>query len=199
MSTKIMFEYVVRDKEGRIIKRGKTKGHSFVENYGKLLAQLFAQNDTFKLIPRGDTEKIFNKSDITTCTVVGVQSEDTNFHKYGIIVGSDTTTSPTPTQTDLVSPIEHSDTGLSYGDVVVGAYGEEDTYASYFTFSRTFTNNSGDIITIGEVGLACKLTSTNANNPGDYYILLARDLLSEAVDVPPAGSITFTAKIWNAA
>ena len=197
-STRIIFEYEIRDKSGKVIKRGIIKGHSFVENYTKLLLQMFYQGTTFSLIPRGETEKTFSQSDITTCTVMGNVSDDPdNFYKYGILVGTGTTT-PTPSDTDLESVIVHDTTYLEYSDMVCETTDiDYDTITSSFTLKRDFSNKTDDQdITISEVGFACKILQ-NGSTP--YYVLLARDVIpeEERPTIPPGGVLTIRARVEN--
>jgi len=86
----------------------------------------------------------------------------------------------------LASPIQHSNTGLSYGAMSHTNIVNEPNGGS-FRLIRSFTNNSSSNITITEVGLTARVVTE-----GSVYVqvLLARDLLTTPIVVSPGATMT---------
>ena len=102
--------------------------------------------------------------------VVADAADDT----HGLQIGTDST-APAATDTTLTAKISHgSDSGeMSYGVSLVGACAVDG--ANYkFVLTRSFTNVSGNSITIKEAGAVFK---SGGFQPYDYY-LIAHDLLN---------------------
>ena len=108
----------------------------------------------------------------------------------GIQVGSGTS-APSASSPYLESLIT-SGTGsgqLSYGSDSVTSPSISSNPAT-LKISKTFTNNSGGSVTVGEIGLAPQIRNDSS---GLYQAaLMVHDVLSSAVSVPNGGTITVT-------
>ena len=152
----------IKDKDGNIIKIHKQHSHSFVAQFLTDLNEMFTSGPN---------------------SAVGALSYST-----GIQIGTGTT-SPLPTDTALTSPIAN---GTGAGQM---SYPSTPTFSSVsikgntasFTISSTIANNSGASITVSEVGLLSRNTST-----GQFEGLLAHDLLSSPITVPNLSEIQIT-------
>jgi len=112
--------------------------------------------------------------------------------KYGILVGSSDTAFDV-TQYNLGSKISHGTSSgqLQYGDTSVVDYG-----ADYKTWQRAFDNLSGADVVVKEIGMFAKVTREEAGVPKEYYVMLARDVITTTT-VPNGGSLVvkYTFKI----
>jgi hypothetical protein len=111
-----------------------------------------------------------------------------NDANYGIRVGSGSTT-PTANDYNLANPIAHG-TGsgqLLYGATTIESVVVDENNRTSFRIIRTFSNSSGATVTVREIGLSVKWYRPGY---GYTYALLARDVLSSAVDVPDGATLT---------
>lgn len=106
---------------------------------------------------------------------------------YGIQVGTGTTANSGSTSS-LATLIAHGNGAgqLSYGTMSITNPGG--TAPLFFTFSRTFTNNSGADIGVAEIGLA--VAADTGGTQRNYLII--RDVLGSTVTVTNGGFRTFT-------
>jgi hypothetical protein len=188
---KAVIEFEVRDKNGKLIQKGKFPAKSWVGNIIRLLYVLWKPWATatsaainYIVTPsalldtsgtaRGLTIGTVGSGSFGGCAPAGDLSA-------GILLG----TSDTPVSIDqynLLGLITHG-TGagqLSYGatvveDLMVGA-----TYQ--FRIIRTFTNNSGASITVRELGLFLK--------PQTQSFMFARDVPPSPINVPNGSTLT---------
>jgi hypothetical protein len=129
---------------------------------------------------------------------VAISGSDNAFHlnvnatassdAYGVRVGSGST-SPTPSDYNLATLISNgSGSGqLQYGATTVEAVTINGQTTS-FRVIRTFSNSSGSTVTVREIGLSAKILVSTA--PSFDYVLIARDVLGSAVDVPNGSTLT---------
>jgi len=186
---KAVIEYEVRDKNGKLIEKGKFPAKSWVGNIIRLLNALWKPWSTPSsggyyittptvLLDTSNTARSLTIGSGTSGYFGGAASAgDTS---AGILVGS----SDTPVslaQYNLLSLISHGTSAgqLSYGATVVEDLTIDTTY--FFRIVRTFTNNSGATITVREIGLFWK--------PG-YSFMFARDVPSSPISVPNGSTLT---------
>jgi hypothetical protein len=188
---KAVIEYEVRDKDGKLIQKGKFPAKSWVGNIIRLLNTLWnvwsAANYASKyyiytpsvLLDTTNTTRALGLFGDTSGTFGGkAPAGDTS---AGILVG----TSDTPVslaQTNLLGLIANG-TGsgqLSYGATVVEDLIIDTTY--YFRIIRTFTNNSGASITVREIGLFLR--------PREYSFMFARDVPPSPITIPNGSTLT---------
>ena len=111
----------------------------------------------------------------------------------GPVVGSGTT-AVTIDDYKLDTKIAHG-TGsgqLSHGAVSFNAP-QTSGQSRYFEVVRAFTNNSGDTVTVREIGLHMN------NEPSSYFYLCLRDVLGSAIDVENTKVLTVTYRILTTA
>jgi hypothetical protein len=197
---KAVIEYEVRDKNGKLIEKGKFPAKSWVGNIVGLLSCMISTwstaSSTYYGTPpsRSDlldtggnargvglTAATPNTPTLGGCAPVG----DTT---AGIVVGS----SDTPVsigQYSLQSLINHG-TGsgqLSYGATTVEPLVKDTIW--YFRVVRTFSNSSGATITVREIGLYVRLGTITAS---PYYtsVMFARDVPTSPITVPAGSTLT---------
>jgi hypothetical protein len=193
---KAVIEYEVRDKNGKLLSKGKFAAKSWVGNIIALLSCLISTwSATGTAYPA-----TFSRSDmIDTSGVARYIELAANGSPYlggaapagettaGILVGS----SDTPVslaQYNLQSLIPHG-TGagqLSYGATTVETLTKDTTW--YFRVIRTFTNSGGASITVKEIGLFVRLGMTSS--PYYYSCMFARDVPSTPITVPNGSTLT---------
>jgi hypothetical protein len=195
-------EIEVKDKDGKLLSKRKMRSKSFVANFLRVI-NLYAKTQGLPsystLYASAFSAGVKNHSGTSVNTVIISSYSDkpapilfvaapSSEPNYGIRVGSGTTT-PTPNDYNLASPIAH---GTGSGQLVYGAVTVEDVLINGNTISfriiRTFSNSSGATVTVNEIGLSMR-TLVGLWNAWDY-VLLARDVLSSSVDVPDGATLT---------
>jgi len=188
---KAVIEFEVRDKDGKLIQKGKFPAKSWVGNIIRLLNALWR---TWATASSGSVYVYSTPAVLldTTNTARELYLWATASGNYGgcapsgdmsagILVGaSDTPVSLA--QYNLQSLIAHG-TGagqLLYGATSVESLTIDGTY--YFRIVRTFTNNSGATITVREIGLFLK--------PLAQSFMFARDVLASPINVPNGSTLT---------
>jgi hypothetical protein len=190
---KAVIEYEVRDKNGKLLSRGKLPAKSWVGNIIGLLSSLIyggtcptSGSSGFPYSARADMTETGGASQGITIwgySVVVGGNAGAGVDSYGILIG----TSDTPVaigQYSLGLKIVHG-TGsgqMSYGASSVEALTKDTTWQ--FRVVRTFTNNSGASIPVRELGLFIQIT-----NP-TKQVMLARDVLPSPVTVPNGSTLT---------
>jgi hypothetical protein len=179
MSKKKMVGYIeweLKDPKGRVVKRGKQPMKSWVKQWLQILYVYFSNSST-SIYDTGGTSRSVG---ILTWKVDAGSGVAT----YGIVAG----TSDTPVTRDdykLGSQISH---GNGTGQLMYGAMSHDapTTYSTgYLTRAiRVFTNNSGDSITVKEIGIYVSYASY------PYYFCIIRDVLSTPVTIPNGYSWT---------
>lgn len=184
-------EVIVLDKDGKEIHREKKPMDSFTQNVMNLLG-MFDAGGWVAIDVNGNsvTFTFKNATDnyLYNAEVLAPSGED----KYGILVGSSDTAFDV-TQYNLGSKISHG-TGsgqLQYGDTSVVDYG-----ADYKTWQRAFDNLSGADVVVKEIGMFAKVTREESGVPKEYYVMLARDVITTTT-VPNGGRliVKYTFKI----
>jgi hypothetical protein len=193
---KAVIEYEIRDKNGKLLSKGKFPAKSWVGNVIALLSSLISYwgggTSGSYFIGRSD---VIDTGGSARSLVLGAGSAAVNLggaapsgeSTAGIVVG----TSDTPvtlSQYNLQAPISHG-TGagqLSYGATTVEPLVKDTTW--YFRVIRTFTNNSGASITVREIGLFVRLGM--GGSPYNFNCMLARDVLTSPITVPNGSTLT---------
>ena len=176
----VEIELIIKDRNGRVIKRVKKKSDSYVANYYRIVRVLFA-------CPLSGTVKDMGGADRTiTCPnkidVMAPEDDDT----YGILIGKGTT-SPTPDDYTIESQVMN-DT-LRHKVVSVSAVTISGSETS-FTVSRDFINESGADQTIYEIAEVAKVSTT----AGDVEVLIFRHVESGGITVPNGATLTVQIK-----
>jgi hypothetical protein len=193
---KAVIEYEVRDKDGKLIEKGKFPAKSWVGNIVGLLSAIistwtstaggyYAVNTRSDLADIGGTARGVCLGSGSGATIGGCASAgDTS---AGIVVGS----SDTPvslSQYSLGALIPHG-TGsgqLTYGATNVETLSKDTTWL--FRVVRTFTNNSGASVTVREIGLYVRLGMYSS--PYYFSCMLARDVPTSPISVPNGSTLT---------
>jgi hypothetical protein len=193
---KAVIEYEVRDKNGKLIEKGKFPAKSWVGNIVGLLSAIistwtsagsgyYVVNTRSDLTDIGGTARGVYLGSGSTATLGGcAQAGDTT---GGIVVGS----SDTPvslSQYSLGALIPHG-TGsgqLTYGATNVESLSKDTTWL--FRIVRTFSNNSGASVTVKEIGLYVRLGM--GSSPYYYSCMLARDVPTSPISVPNGSTLT---------
>jgi hypothetical protein len=189
---KAVIEYEVRDKNGKLIDKGKFPAKSWVGNIVGLLSAIFSSwassstgysaSSRADLIDTSGTARSLGFGAVGTGRTFGAcapAGETT----AGIVVGA----SDTPVsigQYALISQIGHG-TGsgqLQYQASTVDPLSKNATW--FFRIIRTFTNGSGATVTIREIGLYVKL-GTNGET-----CMFARDVPTSPINVPNGSTLT---------
>jgi hypothetical protein len=193
---KAVIEFEVRDKDGKLIQKGKFPAKSWVGNIIGLLSAILS---TWGSTSGGNV--VYSRSDLTDTggasktmalgsyysgVTLGAQAP-TGETTAGIVVGS----ADTPVsigQYALVIPIGHG-TGsgqLQYGATTVEPMAKNSTWL--FRVLRTFSNASGATVTVREIGLYVRLGTSSS--PYYYSCMLARDVPASPINVPNGSTLT---------
>jgi hypothetical protein len=192
---KAVIEYEVRDKNGKLLSKGKFPAKSWVGNIIAVLSCIistwaqttsnYSTSSRADLIDTSGTARSLLLGGGTSTSTVGGNAP-AGTADSGIVVG----TSDTPVslgQYNLQSPIAHG-TGagqLSYGATTVESLVKDTAW--YFRVIRTFTNSSGSSITIREIGLFVRF---GLFSPTYFSCMLARDVPSTPITVPNGSTLT---------
>lgn len=198
----VVIEATIRDKKtGKIVRKYREKGHSWTINFAEVLLKMmsgqylgtqFAQViDTGGNTQKIDVCDIQNHKQIVGILAIKAPSGDDS---WGIVIGTGNTPED-PSDTNLANKIsngtgankmEYSDTLIS-NDVTVGS--------SSLTFKvwRSFNNQSGDKISVAEMGIIAQYRGIE---PGGTYVtvkyLIYRHVFSTPIEVDNNQVLTLT-------
>ena len=195
-------EIELKDRYGKIILKKRLRSKSFVAHFLQILriqaygytattsVNFFSNYITGTIKDHSNTSIGYlvlspNSGEASYFLNVNAPANDAN---YGIRVGSGSTY-PTPNDYNLESPIANG-TGsgqLLHGAVTVETVTINGTTTS-FRIIRTFSNSSGATVTVREIGLSIK--TFRYPSAAYFYVLIARDVLASAVDVPNGATLT---------
>lgn len=197
----LILELAVKDKDGRTTEQRLMKSKSFVRQFLELLfvqmTGTFTPGSSYQYHQpvtyirdvngylRPVLASISNYGDIFDADA-GVGVTD-----YGIVAGTGTTP-PNIDDYDLEPMIAHgSGAGqLSYGAMTFGLPTSDPT-TSHFTLTRDFSNGSGGIVTVNEVGVRVRANILRYNQSlGTGYFLIIRDVISGGINVPNGQTLT---------
>ena len=192
----LYYEVILRDRNGKVVKRFKRKSESWLRGFIAILracllqrygTAVSAQNITDETgTARGFPDTYAPSGYVTS--YLPCCNGDTGDTSQGIVVGSSDTDN-TLTTYALGSKISH---GTGSGQLLYSAMTFEDIVNPsgnilQFRMTRVFTNNSGADITVKEMGLLAK-GKDNSDNPRSF--LIARDVLSTPITIPDGYSLT---------
>jgi hypothetical protein len=193
---KAVIEYEVRDKNGKLIEKGKFPAKSWVGNIVSLLSALIS---TWSVA--AGAYAVSTRSDLTDTsgtargTYFGAAGGNVTLGgcapagdaTAGIVVGS----SDTPvslSQYSLGALIPHGTASgqLTYGPTNVESLSKDTIW--FFRIVRTFSNSSGASVTVREIGLYVRLGM--ASSPFYFLCMLARDVPTSPINVPNGSTLT---------
>jgi len=198
MKTKLYWEIEVRDKSGKIIEIRQVEARSWLKQFLTILKGEFATRNgstvgtgNVSVTDEGGTGRSYPLHESGSLISYYVQLStlgDVGDVSQGIIVGSGDTPNDINTY-KLANKIAH---GSGSGQLVYNAETVEDvTNPSgsdlQFRITRTFTNNSGAVVTVKEIGLLVKKWDRSGTS---HSFLVARDVLPSPVDVPDGSTLT---------
>jgi len=193
----LFYEIEVRDKNGNLISKRMGRSRSLVRNFALMLRGLMAGNLGGVISGSTWNSKVTIKAtDGSTFDYPSMNSSpgDSNADsameasalertdEYGVVVGTGSTA---VTRDDYKLESQVPD-GFADGQMVYGKTTVEDVNgdppSSVFRIIRTFTNEGSSTISIYEIGLIVKAQNR--------YVLIARDVLDTAQDVPAGATLT---------
>jgi len=188
---------IVRDKDGKVIKKYKQKSHSPTTNFIGLMLPLTWYNATGNSWTFINT---LNSTFIYAPTIAslgfGIQypNNGTTINDYivNILVGSGSNSNPYSAY-NLNAPISNgSGTGqLFYSSVSTPTSITINGNQAYFIISQSYANQSGATITISEVGIIMYLNTSNIleQNVKTGNLLVWYDVLSSPISVGNGQSV----------
>lgn len=192
LSMEVVIE--VKDKNGKVIKSFVTPAHTFTKSFFNVITQMFGKPcDIVPNINILATDNFAYLRDMSSLTDagdwcdVGAATEDT----HGVLIGT-SATAWAFTQFELQGKIAH---GGGAGQMMYGITTQSSTAGSgtpaKVTLARSFTNNTGNSITVREIGWFGKMkTDTGVWK----YHMIVRDVIS-ATAVPDGAVLTVTYNI----
>ena len=195
---KTYWEIEVRDKNGKLLKRKRIKSHSWLKQWIQILKGEFAtrhsttvghanvsvtdETGSARTYPTHTTDSRYTYyMNLSTLGDAGDVSQ-------GIIVGGGDTPNSLMTYA-LASKIGH---GTGSGQLIYSAESMEDVINPsgmdlQFRITRTFTNNSGVIVTVKEIGILAKKYDAT---PAGRSFLIVRDVLPSPSSIPDGATMT---------
>jgi hypothetical protein len=193
---KAVVEFEVRDKNGKLLEKGKLPAKSWVGNIiGLLSAILSTWSSPSSLLTVWTRSDLLDTDNTARNMGLGASASGVPHGgcasageiSAGIVVGlSDTPVSIG--QYKLITQIGHGTSGnqLQYGNTTVESLVKNSTW--YFRIIRPFTNGSGGTVTVREIGLYVRLGLSGS--PYYYSCMLARDVPASAINVPAGSTLT---------
>lgn len=171
----------IRDKNGQLKSFEVHRPNSYVQHLINTLYCMMANTTLAAQIDTGGTSRTMQQTGVTASDRVTAANLDGTF---GLVVGTGTT-AVSISQTALVTKIDHGNGAgqLSHGAVTVTAPGTTGGTRS-FTIQRTFTNNSGNAITVNEIGIYALL--------GAWIFMIERSLSTKTINNLTSGTLTYT-------
>jgi len=178
---------IVRDKDGKVIKRYKQKSHSPTANFIGLMLPTTYYNEVkqcWTITNTSNTTFSYNYN----CTWIMYPNNKNNYTTYieNIMVGSGSQSNPYNAY-NLASPIANgSGTGqLIYVPPNIPTGITINGNQAYFIVSQSYNNQSGGTITISEVGIILYLQLGNPSTLTVYSgnVLTWYDVLSSPISV----------------
>ena len=193
----LFYEIEVRDKNGNLISKRMGRSRSLVRNFALMLRGLMAGNIAGVISKsEWDVKVTLTATDGSTFDYPSLmfsgEAKDApsameasaleRTDEYGVVVGTGSTA---VTRDDYKLESQVPD-GFADGQMVYGKTTVEDVNgdppSSVFRIIRTFTNEGSSTISIYEIGLIVKAQNR--------YVLIARDVLDTAQDVPAGATLT---------
>lgn len=189
---KIKYTVILKDKNGKTILRKTFKSRSLLANFLRWLwcfidSSTSTAASSLTITDTGGVGRAFPSTGTRYIYNFGAFKAAATDDAYGIQVGSGSNT-VSPNDYMLQQKISQ---GTGSGQLVYGAQTNESIVISGNTasvrISRTFTNNSGSIIQVREIGLAVGAYESGGTQ---RYILILRDVLPSALSVPDGQTLT---------
>jgi len=189
---------IVRDKDGKVIKKYKQKSHSPTANFIGLMLPLTWYNTTGNSWTFTTTSNTtFTYQPTLKANGYGVaypnNQNDYNTYIINIIVGSGSSSNPYNAY-NLNAPISNgSGTGqLLYSSISTPTSITINGSQAYFIISQSYANQSGGTITISEVGIILNLQTENSisENINTGQVLVWYDALSSPISLSNGQSAT---------
>lgn len=194
MEVKAYLRLIVRDREGRVVRRVEVESRSFLLNFIRVLKALFAgqHNMSVTLLDGGsgrfDAYCFVNGTSKTTnwwCHLMAPKEDDS----YGIVVGLGTR-AVTPDDYNLESKIPHGTTaGKLYYHGVESEVVSVEGNVIKFKVKRFLDECAGSSVDVNEVGLVVYHRCTDDDGDTRIRFLIARDVLPSTVTVPAYGNL----------
>jgi hypothetical protein len=182
---------IVRDSKGNVIKVHRQRSHSPTNNFIALLLPVnyyMNTNSSITVTGLAGASSSYKPALSVSEYDIPYPNSANNYPSYllEIDVGSGNQSNPL-TATNLAAPIAN---GSGAGQLVYGAVSVPSNIimsgnSAYFTISQILTNQSGDTVTITEVGVVTKMQLYENLNILSWY-----DALSSSISVPNGGSLT---------
>ena len=190
---RIEYEVEVKNKKGEIIHKEKKECKSLLKNFMLWLHSKFTMDtdfepaDTWSALDITNTSRSFPYASGLEEEYFGAFGALAAAEDRGIRVGT-SDTSVSPNDYELKNKIDH---GTGSGQMLYGLQTFEAVEVvgddSRFRITRTFTNNSGAIITVKEIGAAFSMGDTAQTR---RHLLYLRDVLVSPSSVPDAATLT---------
>lgn len=193
-------ELEVKDKDGKLLEARRFRSESFVANILRFLRQLWIGSPVYSENPGTHYQQYSAAEvvDITGAAIYIYQGEFTGSSAYEIKAASADVTKGigVGTGTGAVSAAQYAlggviGEGAGSGQLSHGACSLDTLVingnVATLKIIRTFTNNSGDAITVYELGL---FSSIRAYNNVNKTVMFIRDLIAGGVSVPNGSTLT---------
>jgi len=184
---------IVRDKDGKIIKRYKQKSHSPTANFIGLMLPItyfITTGNTYTLISTSNTTLNYKSSTSGNGYGLYYPNNLSNVNTYlaNILVGSGSNSNPYSAY-NLNEPISN---GSGIGQLLYGSLQLPTSVAingsqAYFILSQLYNNESGGTITISEVGIVVYLAFNSIGTLGNTLVWY--DTLSSPISVGSGQSL----------
>jgi len=188
---------IVRDNDGKIIRKYKQKSHSPTANFIGLMLPLtwyLTTGNSWSIVNTSNTTYSYAPSIPIPGFGIGYPCNGTNHNDYivNILVGSGSSSNPYNAY-NLNAPISNgSGTGqLLYSSISIPTGITINGNQAYFIISQSLANQSGTTITISEVGIITYLNFTNMDSntttPGSSLVWY--DVLSSPISIANGQSV----------
>lgn len=180
----LLLRLVVTDPNGKVLTdTGQKPSKSFVIQWLEAIYYIFDGIEPTNTCILGTEERMVRTG--VTLTSQCKTNAPINDDEYGIVAG----TGDTAVDNEDYKLATQLTEGVGVGNITHGAMVHEtvviDTYVSW-EMKRPFTNNTGSLITVKEVGTYTKQANTS---PYPSHCII-RDVLGTPVDVPDKCSLT---------
>ena len=192
MKVDAYWDIVVKDRYGRIVRKGRKRADSFLGNFLKIIRVLLGEST--KIYDTGGTERNVNADDFTSVASIMAGAGDDSF---GIVLSSGTS-QVNISDSSIESKILHGTSSgqLDYREVTIDSDIYIDTSKSpvvaVFGIYRAFGNESGGDVNVSKVYLVCKANYWNGSTWVTHTFAIAEDMLQQVYTVPNGGSISVT-------
>ena len=185
-SESLSFKVEVHDKDGRLLKRVQGPSESYVRQWNQLI-NILARTANATIVDTGGTGRGVT---YTSYDMNAPESASLGQSSWGTVVGRGNTA---VTINDYALETQCGQgTGANqvlYRELQYTAPAVVGSTCSW-TVKRVFVNQSGDTISIAEIGFYVIMHTAAA-----YRAMAFRDVLGPAVDVPDGGAITVTYEV----